>query len=329
MSTLAISLVTDDTDLQSLEPAWQALWDRVPGATPFQSPAWLLPWWRVFGTARPMVACLRDGNRLAGLLPLYVLEEDGHRKLLPLGIGISDYCDALLEPDVPDDAVRGLLAEALDAGRSAGARVCDLVDVPAASRLRQASPPVGWHSAWRPDMPCPVLPLPAWAADAPAVVPARQRRKLRMNRHRADRAGGWRLEEATRATAPDLLDQLLRLQAQRWHEVDPAVRQFHRAALPNLLETGLLRLAALHVAGRMAALCYALSDRQQRLMFYMIGFDPALAAVSPGSLLIAAMIDEAIARECPAVHFLRGGESYKYAWGAQDRHNASCRLKAA
>ena len=282
----------------------------------------------MFGTARPVLACLRDGDRLAGLLPLYVLDENGHRKLLPLGVGISDHCDCLLEPGLPADAARRLLAVALKAGRSAGATVCDLVDVPAASRLQQATPPAGWHGEWRQDTPCPVLPVPAGAADAAAAVPARQRRKLRMNRHRADRAGGWHVEYATPATAPTLLDDLLRQHARRWHGVDPAVRRFRcRPAAPArdrpAAAGGAIRRGA---AGR---LCYALSDRQERLMFYMMGFDPAFAALSPGSLLLAAMIDDAIARGCPEVHFLRGDEAYKYAWGAQDRHNPSCRLEAA
>ena len=30
-------------DLVRLLPQWWALWDRCPSATPFQSPAWLLP----------------------------------------------------------------------------------------------------------------------------------------------------------------------------------------------------------------------------------------------------------------------------------------------
>ena len=43
-------------------------------------------------------------------------------------------------------------------------------------------------------------------------------------------------------------------------------------------------------------------------MFYM-GLRPGFAALSPGSLLIAAMIDDAIAGGCPEVEFLRGDEA--------------------
>lgn len=320
MSTLAIDLVTDTAGLHSLASDWRDLWRRVPGASPFQSPEWLLPWWQVFGTPHPVTAVLHDGERLRGLLPLYVLEENGSRKLLPIGVGISDYCDALLDPTMPADAAGRMLNAAWRHGRNVGAAVCDLVDVPPDAVLRDAMPGLTWCDT----EPCPVLFVPPGAADAEGAVPSRQRRKLRMNRHRAQRAGGWGVEFADSAA---LLQPLLHLHSQRWNIVDPAVSDFHRLAVPRLLSAGLLRLASLRIGGRLAACCYALADRRDRLMFYMIGFESVFAAVSPGTLLVAAMIDAAIAEGRREIHFLRGDEAYKYAWGAQDRRNAACRLE--
>jgi CelD/BcsL family acetyltransferase involved in cellulose biosynthesis len=323
MSTLALDLVTADDGLRGLAPAWEALWRRVPGATPFQSPAWLLPWWEVFGTGRPVIACLRDGDWLAGVLPLYLQDEAGERKLLPIGIGVSDYLDILLDPGLPEDAGDTLLEAGLRAGFAAGATVCDLTDLPPGALLRTLHPPAGWHAAWRRGEPCPVLPLPGDA------VPARQRRKLRMNRHRAERLGGWTVEFATLGTIAPMMDILLRLNARRWGGLDPAAERFHRVAAPGLLGAGLLRLALLRIGGSVAACCHALADGERRVMFYMIGFDPAFAAASPGSLLIGALLDSAIAEGRTEAHFLRGDEAYKYAWGARDRHNAACRLVRA
>jgi CelD/BcsL family acetyltransferase involved in cellulose biosynthesis len=40
--------VADTAGLEALRADWVDLWRRVPTATPFQSPAWLVPWWRVF-----------------------------------------------------------------------------------------------------------------------------------------------------------------------------------------------------------------------------------------------------------------------------------------
>jgi CelD/BcsL family acetyltransferase involved in cellulose biosynthesis len=204
--------------------------------------------------------------------------------------------------------------------------VCDLVDIPIASALRTLTPPAGWQAAWQAGEPCPALVLPTGTHSAEDAIPAGQRRKLRMNRHRADRLGGWTVEYATPETVQPMLEALLRLHAGRWGAPDEAVRRFHRAAAPELLAAGLLRLAQLRIGGEVAACCNALADGGRRLMFYMIGFDPAFTAASPGNLLIGAMLDAALAEGRSEADFLRGNEAYKYAWGARDRHNAVCRL---
>ncbi len=41
-----IGIVNDEAALSALEPEWRELWERDPAATPFQSPAWLVPWVR-------------------------------------------------------------------------------------------------------------------------------------------------------------------------------------------------------------------------------------------------------------------------------------------
>ena len=43
-------LISTPEELERLREEWLALWRRSPTATPFQSPMWLLPWWRAFGS---------------------------------------------------------------------------------------------------------------------------------------------------------------------------------------------------------------------------------------------------------------------------------------
>ena len=81
-----------------LRAEWEALWQRDPTATPFQWPAWLLAWWRFFGIADPLVLTARDAGELVAILPLYILKEPGCRKLLPIGVGLSDYIDPVVDP---------------------------------------------------------------------------------------------------------------------------------------------------------------------------------------------------------------------------------------
>jgi CelD/BcsL family acetyltransferase involved in cellulose biosynthesis len=329
-----VDVLTSDTALGALQPAWEALWRRAAErATPFQSPAWLLPWWRAFGTGRPRVAALRgDDGRLLGLLPLYLLAEGSGTKLLPLGIGVSDYFDALLDPDGPPDAAARLLAAALAASPEAGC--CDLVGLPPGACLRDAAVPRGWRDEGaRSSEPCPVLVLPC-GADPAEVLSRKRRAALRNARNRAGRAGGFVVQTADAGTLDACLDALVALHGARWDArgeaggvlADPRVLALHRDAAPGLLAAGALRLQVLRLGGVPAAAHLALLGGGGRVLLYLSGFDMTRARESPGAILLGELIASALAEGWRELHFLRGDEDYKYAWGATDRFNASRRL---
>jgi CelD/BcsL family acetyltransferase involved in cellulose biosynthesis len=333
---VSVEVLTTDAALQALGPAWEALWRRAAErATPFQSPAWLLPWWHAFGTGRPRVAAMRgDDGRLLGLLPLYLLAEDGGTKLLPIGIGVSDYFDVLLDPHAPPDAAAWLLAAALDA--SPEAACCDLVGLPPAAALREGAVPPGWRDEgpW-PSEPCPVVALPA-GAGLSEVLSRKRRAALRNARNRAERAGGFIVQTADAGTLDECLDALVALHRARWDArgepggvlAYPRLLALHREAAPGLLAMGALRLQVLRLGGVPAAAHYALLGGGGRVLLYLSGFDAARAQESPGAILLGELIAWALAEGWRELHFLRGDEDYKYAWGATDRFNASRRLLA-
>ena len=313
-----IAVLDTDAALHALVPQWRALWRRA-GSPPFQSPDWLLPWWGAFGTGRPRIATLRvGGGDLSGLLPMYLLDEGPERKLLPLGVGITDYCDALLDPALPPDAADCLLQALL--GRAEGVTSCALPDLPPDAALRLAQPPPGWRETALPATPCPVL------VGGAQSVPRGMLRNVRQSRHRADRSGDWSIRIA--ADPVSAWHDLLGLHQARWSGkgqpggvlADPAVLAFHAAAIPRLADSGVLRMQVLEVAGRVAAVYHTLAA-PGRLLFYLSGFDATNAFVSPGTLLLGHLVEQA-ALDGVELHFLRGSEPYKYAWGAADRMNA-------
>ena len=327
-----IAVLDTDAALLALAPEWEALWRRVPDASPFSAPAWLLPWSRHFGTGAPRVAIHRIAGRLAGVLPLYILDEPGIRKLLPIGAGNTDHLDALLEPGLP---VQPLLQAVLDIARLDGVDECHLIEVPPGSALHGIAP-VGWRVHWTTGQPCPVLTLPATVAGLAEIMPGNPLRKLRMNRNRAARTGGFTIETAGPATVQSLLSDLVRLHQGRWTLqgeagafADPPVLAFQRDAAPALLQAGALRLQVLRLDGAVAAACYTLLGGPDRILFYLSGFDAAHAFVSPGTLLLASMIEQAITEGRREANFLRGREAYKYAWGGVDQHNMTCYLRPA
>jgi CelD/BcsL family acetyltransferase involved in cellulose biosynthesis len=62
------------------------------------------------------------------------------------------------------------------------------------------------------------------------------------------------------------------------------------------------------------------------VFLYLSGFDASRAHESPGAILLGGLIEWALAGGRRELHFLRGDEDYKYAWGAEDRFNAARRL---
>jgi CelD/BcsL family acetyltransferase involved in cellulose biosynthesis len=310
-----VSLITSDAELAAVWPAWEALWRRVPDASPFTAPAWLRPWWDIFGTGQPVVGLMRDVRGLTGLLPLYKL----HDKLLPMGVGISDHFDVLLAAEAPADAVSTLLAATLHAG---DVPRCDLPELSPGAHLLHAEVPTGWHDCTWASSPCPVLTLQPEAA-----IPKGRRRDLRQARHRAERAGGWSVQCADSASVGELFDALVALHNKCWQVrgqsgvlTDPLVLAFHRAAVPLLLRAGMLRMAAIRLRDRIAAVAYAMLTAN-RIFFYLTGYDPEIAFESPGTLLLGHMLEQAIGEGKLEAHFLRGEESYKFAWGGVDHRN--------
>jgi CelD/BcsL family acetyltransferase involved in cellulose biosynthesis len=94
------SIVISDADaLSSVENDWWDLWSRSPAATVFQSPAWLIPWWQIFEPGSLRMIAIHQGKRLVGLAPPFVRYKKGAPWLFPLGRGISDYTDILVDAD--------------------------------------------------------------------------------------------------------------------------------------------------------------------------------------------------------------------------------------
>jgi CelD/BcsL family acetyltransferase involved in cellulose biosynthesis len=329
-AALELEPIRDVQALERLTAEWWRLWQRVPGASPFQSPAWLIPWWHCFSPGELRSVAVRREGRLIALAPFYL--EDGAlgRRLLPLGISVSDYFDVLIDPDDESTAGRLLLAH-LTETEAAQALCCEeLAPDAAALRLWGRSE---WKTELQSQSACPVMNIGA-AADDPlkANVPAGKLRKLRMARHRMERHDG-----VVRAPPPSavkhFLHELFRLHEARWESrgergvlADAAVRRFHETALPGLSSAGLLSLYGLWVGDRMIAGYYGFV-RGERAYAYIGGFDPEFAFESPGTILIGHAIEEAAHRGATEFHFLRGREPYKYEWGATDRWNSRLELR--
>ena len=325
---IEVATITNQECIFRLRPEWEALWQRDPAATPFQSPAWLFAWWRFFGTPDPLVLTARVGGEVVGILPLYLLRESGCRKLLPIGVGLSDYIDALVDPGVPATVDR--LIDAIAA--ISGWDECWLPDLAPQGVLAQASANSGLTDRITIASPCPVLMLPGEPAGLKRVIPRTRLQGLHRARRRATAAGGIVLETIGEEQLDAAMDDLFRLHDRRWRArgergvcSDPRVQGFHRMAAVGLLTAGMLRLYRLSIDDTALAVCYGFAAKGSAYA-YLSGFDPSQSRLSPGMLIIGHAIEQAAAEGAASFDFLRGAEGYKYGWGAVDRGKVSRQL---
>jgi CelD/BcsL family acetyltransferase involved in cellulose biosynthesis len=286
--------------------AWER-WRADACATPFQSPAWIEPWWRHLGEGREPVVVAAG----SALLPLFAWVDGGTRRLVPMGAATSDYLGGIGDPAELWPALGALDWDELL-----------LPDLPPGSPWR-ADPPAGWTVAERPHETCPVLTL-APGTPLGAQLSKSRRRKLVHDRHRADRLGGVVAALAGPGELDEGMDALFRLHDARWQAAGepgvlaaPAMRAFLAEAARRLDEAGLLRLALVRHDGRIVAALLGFCDGRAGYS-YINGVDMTVPGQSFGTLAFACLIEAAIAEGAGAFHFLRGAEPYKYALGAVD-----------
>ncbi|HUJ15193.1 MAG TPA: GNAT family N-acetyltransferase [Thermoanaerobaculia bacterium] len=302
-----VRVISNPDDFESLGPEWLELWRRSPEATPFQSPMWLLPWWRHFGSNDLHVIEGRENGTLAALAPLYILRDDSESLGLFIGTGISDYLDVVGRADFFQHIE--------------GCAVWDFQQLRATSAILTAKPPDGWSDNVEDQDPCVVLPLADFAPSTHA------RKKLRYDRRSLERRGRVTIESADRENLNDLLHSLYDLHAARWQRrgmpgmlADDVIQAFHRDVSRAMLDAGALRMYAMRLDDRPIAVFYGFAD-SATVYYYLSGYDPELEKVSPGTLIVAHAIDCAVREGATTFDFLRGAEDYKYTWGAKDRMN--------
>ena len=93
--------------------------------------------------------------------------------------------------------------------------------------------------------------------------------------------------------------------------MDGRMERFFRRVLAAFAERGACRLWFLDTSsGPIAA--FVTIEWDERVGLYNSGFDPASAALSPGVVLLAQLVRDAIERGRRTFDFLRGEERYKY-----------------
>jgi len=313
---------------EALGSEWNVLLRASQADTPFLTCEWQMAVWRTLGQGRLRVVDVRsDDGELAGIAPLYLNVANGGRTLgFVGGVDPSDYLDFIIargqELEV-GSAILDMLAADADWDRMELYNVAE--SSPTRTWLAQAAEARGWAYADERQVVSPFLLLPESFDAYVAGLSKRERHELRRKLRRAQAIDGlrWYLVDSEFASElePEVdafIDLMMRSRPDKAEFMTPQMRSFFYEGVRAAHRGGWLQLAFLEVEGRKAA-TYLSFDYDTRLMIYNTGYDPdALSGFSPGIVLMARLIEQAIHQGKRAVDFMRGGEDYKYRFGAKD-----------
>jgi CelD/BcsL family acetyltransferase involved in cellulose biosynthesis len=313
----------------ALKPEWNALLHRSRCDTLFLTWEWQSTWWKHLGKGELLLLGFRGGNdaRLVGIAPLFQTRTEGGLSVLYL-VGcraVSDYLDVIVERG-EEDAVYHALLDYLESQAPAWDLV-DFCNVPQDSRtlvqLRELAEARGYQTLVEVEDVCPIIPLPAtWDAYLMSLD-KKQRHEVRRKLRKADAEADTRLvvvgrDHNLQAEMETFIELHQKSTPEKDEFMDPQMQEFFFDVARVLQDRGWLQLAFVEMDGQKAATLLNF-DYDDAILVYNSGYDPTqFRHLSPGIVITARCIEQAIALGRSKFDFLRGDEVYKYRFGAQD-----------
>ena len=339
---LRTATVDEPRDFARLGEQWTSLCRDSDADNVFLSWDWVETWWEVFGPTKELaVATAHDGSNLVGVAPLYRWRAGGPGRpgvlrLLGSGDSVSpDYLSFVTRRGYEVPATVALLEHVL---RPGGAKALDMSDTPEdAPLLRLLASNSGarqWSWSVAQCSECPYAVLPNRWEDYEGGLTRNMRSNLRRRTRKlmgelGARVLRWHATEQIDAGVAELA-RLHRLRwtgrAERYGFSDAGYLAFHRRIAERFAAHGWLRLYGLEVDGAVIAAWYGYRYGDV-LYYYQSGFDPAWYAHSPGMVLKATVIREAIEEGVKELDLLKGAHPYKRSWA--DRSRRTVRLMIA
>lgn len=320
--------------LSALADEWNDLLAHSRYDTFFLTHEWQSVWWQQLGEGELWILAFRERaqQRLVGIAPFYLLQHEsgewaGKRSLQLVGcVEVSDFLDVIVHTGWEQSVYCSLLAwlQSRDAPKWDFLNLCNLPEDSLSYRvLPSVFQAAGFRVEVRQEDVAPHIQLPDTYEAYLQQIDKKQRHEIRRKQRRAERE----LDVDFRIVQPgdDLqaaMDEFLRLQRMSRPDKEefmtPHMERFFRVMAGQMLDSGHLQLSLLSFNGECAAALLSFEYNGQ-LLLYNSGYDTEdWASYSPGWVLLAYIIQHAIARGLKVFDFLQGDEEYKYRFGAQD-----------
>lgn len=324
MEEWQIQTLREDSALSRLAADWNDLYERSSPATPFVSHAWLQSWWQHYGRpGRLVVITVWRTGLLVGAVALMRRHRCGLPVLTPVGAGISDFNDVLLDDSCAEEAARRLARELANQYPRHTIDLPEVRDAAAAWRLAAAGPLRARRLRASTCLELPALPVDELIGTLPARTA-----KTRRTKRRKIQAAGIRPSRAAGDRVAAAVAVMMQLHRQQWQgrglnpEHGRARFDDHlRAAVPAMVERGQAQVVEYHLDNEIVAVDLALVGRTM-LCAYLYGHRPDLRKrVDVTQLLLSTALDSARGLGLPTLSLLRGDEPYKRRWRPRESHN--------
>jgi CelD/BcsL family acetyltransferase involved in cellulose biosynthesis len=305
---------------------WDDVLARTRRPSPFLSRRFLFPWVKAFAAGRPLrIARWDREGRAEGFLFLYRRVQDEGWELLG-GEQVSDSLDAVVAAGLEAAFWSEFLGSPREMLAEGPIRLPGLVEgTPSLSVLPGICRERGVAFAVEEADRSPFIPLPESFETYLERLGKKERHELRRKLRRAEESEPRPVFRVTGSAEelsrdfPSFLELHRRSHPEKRRFMDDRMATFFREVADGFLSAGLLRLAFLRGAEGDIAAAFQI-ETDGALLLYNSGFDPAAGArLSPGMVLLARCIEDAIRTGFREYDFLRGRERYKYDLGGRDR----------
>ena len=318
-----VEIVEGNPPPEKLLPIWENLLRQSRYASPFLTPLWSQVWLKHFGTDLELKTLLlrSSGEEPLGL-GIFSHSQNGENRIALLGSkDVWDYRDLVLPSGKEKEALALLARWAAEepwgeldfSGISEFSPTMEFLPALLRSSGFQVTRDVEEVAVY--------LNLPPSWDDFLAQLNSKDRHELRRKMRRLEREANFEIEEGVGENLAERLDAFLNLHRKSRKDkaefMTPGMETYFREIAHRFQERGWLSLPFLRVEGRDIA-AYFLFRYGGIEYVYNSGYDPEYSRLSPGIVLAAHCIGQAIERKLRVFHFLRGQEDYKYRLGGKE-----------
>ncbi|MEK7611043.1 MAG: GNAT family N-acetyltransferase [Patescibacteria group bacterium] len=310
---MTVEIIRQSQGFSRLSKEWSSLLSRSGANHLFLSPAFQEIWWRNFGRGDLQIVTLRkDDGLLVGLAPL--MHDSGILSLIG-GEEIADYLDFIVDQEEEEETYRQLWRVVASLKWSTLRLLPLPPNSPTIKYFSRFAGQKGWKYKTEVRRPAFAVLLPVNFEEYLNRLTGKNRHELRRKIRRLQETGpvALYLTDSADRLAQDL-KVFFRLHREsspdKAHFMDPKMESFFRELAHTFFNENKLSLAFLLLNNTPIAAKFSFIWEKE-LLLYNSGFDRNLSALSPGVVLTAYLIRDAIDKGFLKFDFMQGAERYK------------------